>query len=45
MMEWDDDWKEQEPTPEELEARRQKSEAARDWLEKNMEYKPYCCEW
>ena len=29
-MDWDDDWKEQEPTPEEMAARRQRSEEARD---------------
>lgn len=45
MRDWDDDVKEQEPTQEELEAQRQRSEAAREWLEKNMEYKPYCTEW
>lgn len=42
MMEWNDDLKEQE---EEMEARQQRSEASREWLEKNMEYKPFCCEW
>lgn len=44
-MDWDDDLKEQELTPEEMEARRKRSEAAREWLEANMKYKPYCSEW
>ena len=44
-MDWDDELKEPEPPPEEVEERHRRAEAARDWLEKNSDYKPFCTEW